>query len=268
MLRARPGVDVEKAVATIERNARAQVRLIEEVLDVSRIMTGKLKIDPKPIDLAAAIRASVDVVAPSALAKTIAIESHIGFEPIPYYGDAGRLQQVFWNLLSNAVKFTPKGGRIDIELSRSGSDLELSIRDTGRGVRKDFLPVMFQRFRQADSSTTRTEGGLGIGLAIVGHIVELHGGTVRAASAGEGQGTTFTITLPVRAVRLGSERSEVTSASAGRFSPVCASWSARTTRIRASSCRRCSRARARTCSWRRPRPRRSRSCASYVRTFS
>jgi signal transduction histidine kinase/ActR/RegA family two-component response regulator len=202
MLRTRPDVNVAKAIATIERNARAQVRLIEEILDVSRIMTGKLKLDPKSIDLAVVLRASVDVVAPSAMAKSIAIESDVQIDPCPFYGDAGRLQQVVWNLLSNAIKFTPKGGHVDVRLSRSGSDLELSVKDTGRGVRSDFLPVMFQRFRQADSSTTRSEGGLGIGLAIVGHIVELHGGVVKAASAGEGRGTTFTITLPIRAIRL------------------------------------------------------------------
>ncbi len=202
MLRARPDVDVKKAIATIERNARAQVRLIEEVLDVSRIMTGKLKLDLKVVDLASVLRASIDVVAPSAIAKNITIESNVQMDPCPFYGDAGRLQQVVWNLLSNAVKFTPKGGRVNVRLARSGSDLELCVADTGRGVRSDFLPVMFQRFRQADSSTTRTEGGLGIGLAIVGHIVELHGGRVMAASPGEGLGATFTISFPVRAIRL------------------------------------------------------------------
>jgi CheY-like chemotaxis protein len=199
-------VDVKKAVETIERNARAQVRLIEEILDISRIMTGKLRLDLKPIDLAAVLRASVDVVSPSALAKGITFETHVEVEPCPFYGDAGRLQQVIWNLLSNAVKFTPKGGCVEARLARAGSEVELTVKDTGRGIRSDFLPVMFQRFRQADSSTTRTEGGLGIGLAIVGHVVELHGGVVKAHSAGEGRGATIVVRLPVRAVSLQEHR--------------------------------------------------------------
>jgi len=119
-------------------------------------------------------------------------------DPCPFYGDAGRLQQVFWNILSNAIKFTPKGGRVAARLVRVGSQVEIMVTDNGRGIRRDFLPVMFQRFRQADSSTTRTEGGLGIGLAIVGHLVQLHGGTVTAQSAGEGQGAVFTVVLPMR----------------------------------------------------------------------
>ena len=208
MLRVRPDVDVKKAVDTIERNARAQVRLIEEILDISRIMTGKLRLDLKSVDLAGVLRASVDVVAPSALAKGITLEARVEVEPCPFYGDAGRLQQVFWNLLSNAVKFTPKGGRVEARLGRVGSEVELTVKDTGRGIRSDFLPVMFQRFRQADSSSTRTEGGLGIGLAIVGHLVELHGGVVKAHSAGEGHGATFTVRLPVRAVVVQERRPE------------------------------------------------------------
>jgi signal transduction histidine kinase/CheY-like chemotaxis protein len=200
MLRTRPGVDVKKAVETIERNARAQVRLIEEILDISRIMTGKLRLDLKTLDLASIVRASVNVVSPSAQAKGIILEVMVAAEACPFYGDPVRLQQVCWNLLSNAVKFTPKGGRVGVRLTRRGPEINLTVEDTGRGIRADFLPVMFQRFRQADSSTTRTEGGLGIGLAIVGHLVELHGGTVIASSAGEGSGATFTVALPVRAI--------------------------------------------------------------------
>ncbi len=206
MLRTRPGTDVKKAIETIERNARAQVRLIEEILDISRIMTGKLKLDLKSLDLAGVVRASVDVVSPSAQAKGIALELRLAVETCPFYGDAGRLQQVCWNLLSNAIKFTPKAGRVRVSLVRTGSEVELTVEDTGRGIRADFLPVMFQRFRQADSSTTRTEGGLGIGLAIVGHLVELHGGTVIAASEGEGRGATFKVMLPVRAVSAEEKR--------------------------------------------------------------
>jgi signal transduction histidine kinase/ActR/RegA family two-component response regulator len=200
MLRTRPGVDVKKALETIERNARAQVRLIEEILDISRIMTGKLRIDRRALDLASVVRASIDVVSPSARAKGITLDVSLALEACPFYGDADRLQQVCWNLLSNAVKFTPKGGHVRVCLARKASDVELTVEDSGRGIRADFLPVMFQRFRQADSSTTRTEGGLGIGLAIVGHLVELHGGTVTATSAGEGRGARFTVVLPVCAV--------------------------------------------------------------------
>jgi signal transduction histidine kinase/CheY-like chemotaxis protein len=200
MLRTRPGVDVKKALETIERNARAQVRLIEEILDISRIMTGKLRLDLKAHDLASVVRASVDVVSPSAQAKGVTLETSVPTEACPFYGDPVRLQQVCWNLLSNAVKFTPKGGRVRVRIARKGADFDLTVEDTGRGIPADFLPVMFQRFRQADSSTTRTEGGLGIGLAVVGHLVELHGGTVVAHSAGEGCGATFTVVLPVRAV--------------------------------------------------------------------
>jgi CheY-like chemotaxis protein len=173
------------------------VRLIDEVLDISRIMNGKLQLELQSVDLAGVFRASVDVVAPAALAKGIALDVRT-VDPCPFYGDAGRLQQVFWNLLSNAIKFTPKGGRVEARLTRVGSQVELTITDNGRGIRSDFLPVMFQRFRQADSSTTRTEGGLGIGLAIVGHLVQLHGGTVTAHSAGEGKGATFIVALPIR----------------------------------------------------------------------
>jgi signal transduction histidine kinase/ActR/RegA family two-component response regulator len=202
MLRTRPGVDVKRAVETIERNARAQVRLIEEILDISRIMTGKLSIDRRPIDLTSVVRAAIDLVSASAQAKGIALEVSLTLEACPVYGDAERLQQVCWNLLSNAVKFTPKGGQVRVCLARKGSAIDLIVEDTGRGIRADFLPVLFQRFRQADSSTTRTEGGLGIGLAVVGHLVKLHGGTVSASSAGEGRGARFNVVLPVRAVSL------------------------------------------------------------------
>ncbi len=197
MLRTKPGIDAKRALDTIERNARAQVRLIDEVLDISRIMNGKLQLELQSVDLAGVFRASVDVVAPAALAKGIMLDVRT-VDPCPFYGDAGRLQQVFWNLLSNAIKFTPKGGRVEARLTRVGSQVELTITDNGGGIRSDFLPVMFQRFRQADSSTTRTEGGLGIGLAIVGHLVQLHGGTVTAHSAGEGKGATFIVALPIR----------------------------------------------------------------------
>jgi CheY-like chemotaxis protein len=200
LLRTRSDLDVKKAIETIDRNARAQVRLIEEVLDISRIMSGKLKLDIKPIDLATVLRSSLDAAAPAALSKGIKLEAKLDVESCPVRGDPVRMQQVFWNLLSNALKFTPRGGRVEARLARAGDEVVATITDTGRGIRADFLPVVFQRFRQADTSTTRTEGGLGIGLAVVGHVVELHGGSVTAASPGEGKGATFTVRLPAPAM--------------------------------------------------------------------
>jgi signal transduction histidine kinase len=200
LLRTRSDLDVKKAIETIDRNARAQVRLIEEVLDISRIMSGKLKLDLKPIDLATVLRSSLDAAAPAALSKGIKLEAQLEVESCPFRGDPVRMQQVFWNLLSNALKFTSRGGRVEARLARDGHEVVATITDTGRGIRPDFLPVVFQRFRQADTSTTRTEGGLGIGLAVVGHVVELHGGAVTAASPGEGRGATFTVRLPAPAI--------------------------------------------------------------------
>jgi signal transduction histidine kinase/ActR/RegA family two-component response regulator len=200
LLRTNPDTNLKRAIDVIERNARAQVRLIEEILDVSRLMSGKTKLDLQTVDLASILKCAVDVIAPSANAKSLTLETSIDAGPWPFLGDAGRLQQVFWNLLSNAVKFTPKGGRVEGRLQRSGSEVVLGVRDTGRGIQPDFLPFLFRRFRQADPSTTRTEGGLGLGLSIVKEFAELHGGTVAAESGGEGMGSTFTVRLPVRAV--------------------------------------------------------------------
>ncbi|HEY7172839.1 MAG TPA: ATP-binding protein [Vicinamibacterales bacterium] len=186
---------VAHAVAVIERNAESQVRLIDEVLDVSRIVKGKMVLETAPLDVAAIVRATLDALRPPMQAKRIRIEER--FTAVaPVSGDAHRLQQVFWNLISNAVKFTEPGGAIVIAIRQVGEAVEFEISDTGVGIRREILPFVFDRFRQADSSTTRTHGGLGLGLAIVKHIVELHGGTVRAASAGEGFGATFTIQLP------------------------------------------------------------------------
>ena len=185
------------AVKVIERNAEAQIRLIEEVLDVSRIITGKMNLAMDSVDVAAIVHATVDTVRPAIQAKRIRFEEQIDEEVPPVFGDAHRLQQVFWNLLSNALKFTGNDGVITVTLRRADESVEFEITDTGVGIRRDVLPFVFDRFRQADSSTTRTHGGLGLGLAIVRHIVELHGGSVRADSAGEGTGATFTINLPV-----------------------------------------------------------------------
>lgn len=184
------------AVEVIERNAEAQIRLIEEVLDVSRIVTGKMALTMEATDVRAVVRATIDTVRPAMRAKQIRFEENIVGDLPPVYGDAHRLQQVFWNLLSNAVKFTNQGtitltGRLVPPL------IELEIRDTGIGIGREVLPFVFDRFRQADSSTTRLHGGLGLGLAIVRHIVELHGGSVQASSAGPGHGATFTIQLPI-----------------------------------------------------------------------
>ena len=182
-------------VEVIERNAEAQVRLIDEVLDVSRIIRGMMTLAMEPVDMAAIVRGTIDTVRPAMHAKRIRLEERIDDTP-PVLGDSHRLQQVFWNVLSNALKFTGSAGAITVTLRSIEGSVEFEITDTGIGIRREILPFVFDRFRQADSSTTRTHGGLGLGLAIVKHIVELHGGRVEAASAGEGHGATFTIQLP------------------------------------------------------------------------
>lgn len=189
---------VSRALETIERNARAQNQLIEDLLDVSRIITGKLRLNVRPVVLVSVLEVAIDSIRPAAEAKNIQIQSILDPSAGPISGDPDRLQQVFWNLLSNAVKFTPKGGRVQIRLERINSHVEVVISDTGQGIRSDFLPYVFDRLQQADSSTTRVHGGLGLGLAITRHLVELHGGTVQADSAGEGKGATFTVILPIR----------------------------------------------------------------------
>jgi signal transduction histidine kinase/CheY-like chemotaxis protein len=184
------------AVAVIQRNAEAQIRLIEEVLDVSRIITGKMAMATEVVDLAAVVAATIDVVRPALQAKRIRFVERLGVVP-PVLGDGHRLQQAFWNVLSNALKFTGHDGEISVTLRPQSKSVAFEVADTGVGIRRDVLPFVFDRFRQADSSMSRSHSGLGLGLAIVRHIVELHGGTVRAASAGEGQGATFTIHLPI-----------------------------------------------------------------------
>jgi len=192
---------LERGLATIERNALAQARLIEDVLDVSRIISGKLRLDVRRVDLVAIANAAVDVVRPAAAARRLRLSVDAGLEPsLGLVGDADRLQQVVWNLLSNAVKFTPSEGAVSLRVERHGSSVRLVVSDTGAGIAPEHLPFIFERFRQVDSSTTRKYGGLGLGLAIVRHLVELHGGSVSAHSAGVGQGATFTVELPVRAV--------------------------------------------------------------------
>jgi len=187
------------AVEVIARNARAQVRIVDDILDVSRITTGKLQIEPKPTDLAGIVRQAIEVIRYSSAAKQLSISFNPTAEQYPLVGDPDRLQQVVWNLLSNAVKFTEPGGTIRIDLAEADGAVRLSVSDTGIGIEAGLLPFVFDRFTQGDSSTTRRYGGLGLGLALVRHIVELHGGTARASSAGPGQGSAFTITLPLRA---------------------------------------------------------------------
>jgi PAS domain S-box-containing protein len=185
------------ALETIERNARSQAQLIDDLLDVSRIITGKLRLDVRPVDPSSFIESAIEAVRPAAEAKDIRIQKVMDTGLVSVAGDPARLQQVVWNLLSNAIKFTPKGGRVQVRLERVNSHIEIAVSDTGAGIEPEFLPHVFERFRQADQTTTRQHGGLGWGLAIVRHLVELHGGAVQAQSPGEGQGATFIVMLPV-----------------------------------------------------------------------
>jgi PAS domain S-box-containing protein len=199
--------DLSKALETIERNARAQSQLIDDLLDVSRIITGKLRLDVRAVDPNSFIEAAIEAVRPAAEVKGIRVQKIIDTGVISVSGDPVRLQQVVWNLLSNAIKFTPRGGRVQIRLERVNSHIEIAVSDNGPGIAPEFLPHVFDRFRQADQRTTRQHGGMGLGLAIVRHLVELHGGTVRAESPGEGQGSTFMVLLPIAPVyqRIGME---------------------------------------------------------------
>ncbi|HWN42666.1 MAG TPA: ATP-binding protein, partial [Thermoanaerobaculia bacterium] len=187
-----------RALEAVERNARAQAQLISDLLDVSRIITGKLRLELKPVELPRIIDAALDSVRPAADAKGIRIRLTLDRAVGPLVGDPDRLQQVIWNLLSNAIKFTPQGGSVEVRLGQREGQAEIAVQDTGAGVRPDFVPYVFDRFRQAESSTTRQYGGLGLGLSIVRNMVELHGGTVIVESPGEGQGSTFTVRLPIR----------------------------------------------------------------------
>jgi PAS domain S-box-containing protein len=193
--------ETEKALKTIERNARSQNQLIDDLLDVSRIITGKLRLDVRAVDLTDVITAAVDAARPAAELKGIRLQTLIDPQATPISGDPDRLQQIVWNLLSNAVKFTPKGGRVQVRAERVNSHVEIVVSDTGRGIEREFLAHVFDRFRQSDGSSSRRHGGLGLGLAIAQQLVELHGGTISVQSAGEGQGSTFTVCLPLLPVR-------------------------------------------------------------------
>jgi PAS domain S-box-containing protein len=183
----------------IDRNIGVQTQLVEDLLDISRIVSGKMRLNVQPVDLEAVVRATLDSVGPAAAAKEIQLHSAIDLPTGTVHGDPDRLQQIIWNLLSNAIKFTPRGGSVDVTVRHGGNQAELTVTDTGQGISPEFLPHVFDRFRQADSTTTRNIGGLGLGLAIVRHLVELHGGTVSAASEGEGRGASFTLRLPLAA---------------------------------------------------------------------
>jgi signal transduction histidine kinase/CheY-like chemotaxis protein len=195
-------VVVNQGLEAIDRNARVQAQLIDDLLDVSRIVSGKLNLDVRPLDVSSIIRTSIHVVQPAAEAKGLTLDysAQPGVGAIP--ADSARMQQIVWNLLSNAVKFTPRGGKIFVRLEKEGSNAKLTVKDTGLGIDPEFLPRVFDRFLQADSSTTRSFGGLGLGLAIVRHLVELHGGTISAESEGAGKGATFILTFPLLADRM------------------------------------------------------------------
>lgn len=187
----------KEALSTIERNAKLQAQLIEDLLDISRIMRGKLALNREAANVAAVISAATETIRLAAEAKQIVVSLKFDRDDYFVFGDAGRLQQVFWNLLSNAVKFTPEQGEVTVYSSQVGHQVQIQVTDTGKGISPEFLPYLFEYFRQEDSSTTRKFGGLGLGLAIARQIVELHGGTISAESAGEGQGATFTVRLPM-----------------------------------------------------------------------
>lgn len=213
------GGDVEKAeleegLAAIERNARSQVQMIEDLLDMSRIETGKISLDLQALDVAAVCTTAINSIQPVLMAKDLRLTTAFDSINGVVMGDRNRLQQIIWNLLTNAAKFTPKGGRIHITLERVNSHLELAVRDNGMGIPPELMPVIFDRFRQGDATTTRHHGGLGLGLSISRHLVELHGGTLSARSEGKGLGSTFIISLPVNAVHYDEKKSAATSRNA------------------------------------------------------
>ena len=187
-----------RALETIHRNAMAQVQIVNDVLDISRIVRGTVQLSASQVQLGPVLSQAVESISPTAEAKGVSIITTIAREPLEVWADTDRLQQIFWNLLSNAVKFTSSGDRIEVSMQREGNEVAIRVRDTGAGIAPDFLPHVFERFRQGDGSPTRLHGGLGLGLSIVRHLVELHGGRMRAESEGEGRGATFTVFLPVQ----------------------------------------------------------------------
>jgi signal transduction histidine kinase/CheY-like chemotaxis protein len=219
-LRPMSAEELKHGLSAIERNARAQTQLVEDLLDMSRITSGTLRLDVQPVYPAAFIEPAVETVRPAASAKDIRIEVVLDPHAGPITGDVSRLQQVVWNLLSNAIKFTPKGGRVQVRLRRVGSQVEVSVADSGIGIAPEFLPYVFERFRQADGSPTRAFGGLGLGLAIVKRLVELHGGSVEAHSEGVGQGACFSVQLPVALIPYSTAKGERAHARTSLSLPV------------------------------------------------
>lgn len=196
-----------KGIDVIERSARTQHQLVEDLLDMSRITTGKLRLELAALNVANPVAAAVDLVSPSAANAGVTLSLDVEDAPLPVRADAARMQQVIWNLLSNSVKFTPPGGTVRVSCLRAGENAQICVRDTGVGIRREFLPHLFERFRQADQSTSRHYGGLGLGLTLVDQLVRLHGGRIEAHSDGEGRGATFIVTLPLASRELGAEES-------------------------------------------------------------
>ena len=214
----RDAATLSRGLDVIARNAELQRRLIDDLLDMSRIMRGQMQIEREDVDLVSTVSAAADAVAPTVAAKQIALDVRLGPSSAMVTGDSSRLHQIVWNLLSNAVKFTPASGRITVTLEAGGSYARIIVSDTGDGIRPGFLPHVFDKFRQEDLSPTRTHGGLGLGLAVVRHLVEVHGGTVTAASGGESQGSTFTVTLPLKHGAAHAKNAQQAAAGSARIS--------------------------------------------------
>jgi signal transduction histidine kinase/ActR/RegA family two-component response regulator len=200
------GEKAARGLETLERNAASLTQIVEDVLDISRIVSGKIRLDVQPVELPLVVHNAVATVQPAADAKGVRLQTIVDPRVAPISGDPDRMQQVVWNLVANAVKFTPRHGRVQVRVQRVNSHVEIVVSDTGIGIRDDFLPHVFERFRQADAGTTRKTGGLGLGLSIVRHIVEMHGGSVHAASEGEGKGATFRVRLPSMIVHISGAR--------------------------------------------------------------
>jgi CheY-like chemotaxis protein len=195
----------QKAIDTIERNATSLTQIVEDVLDISRIVSGKIRLNVQPLEFPDIVRSAIDGIAPAAEAKGVRVETVLDPQAAPISGDPERLQQVLWNLLSNAVKFTNRGGKVQVRLERVNSHVEVAVSDTGIGISPEFLPHVFERFRQADAGIGRERGGLGLGLSIARQLAEMHGGTIDAFSAGIGQGSTFRLTVPLMALHPSKE---------------------------------------------------------------
>jgi PAS domain S-box-containing protein len=212
----RTDADLEEAIEVIDRNARAQTQIIDDLLDMSRIISGKVRLDVHPVDLGDVVKAALETVQPAIQSRGIHLQ--LVLDPLAHSvsGDPNRLQQIFWNLLSNAVKFTPRGGTIQVRLARVDSHVEVRVADSGEGIAAEFLPYVFDRFRQADSTSTRRHGGLGLGLSLVKQLVELHGGSVRVTSDGPGKGAVFAVVLPLAPLRAAEVEDEPDSQSAPR----------------------------------------------------